>query len=253
MTGSGGGVLPDEAFDRLAAVEERSFWFRSRNRLLIWALQSHFPTAESFLEVGCGNGYVLAGIARARPSLRLAGSDLSAAGLEHAARRSPGAQFVRADALELPFDQEFDVVGAFDVIEHIDDDHGALAAMRRATRVGGGVIITVPQHRWLWSETDTFSGHQRRYRRGELERKLEAAGLRVRHVTSFVSFLLPVMAASRASQAVSRRPIEPTRELAIPGRVDRMLERVMDAEVHLIQRGARFPAGGSLLAIADRR
>ncbi|MHB8694632.1 MAG: class I SAM-dependent methyltransferase [Solirubrobacteraceae bacterium] len=245
-------MLPDDAFERLAAAEERSFWFRSRNRLLIWALQSYFPEASSFLEVGCGNGFVLAGVARARPEIRLVGSDLSASGLERAARRAPSAQFVQTDVRELPFEGEFDVVGAFDVLEHVTDDDRALAAIRRAVRVGGGVIVTVPQHRWLWSETDRFSGHHRRYRRRELERRLSEAGLRVRCTTSFVTLLLPLMAGSRGWQSISRRPFDPARELGISDSLDKWLERVMDAECRLIRHGARFPAGGSLLAIADR-
>ncbi len=116
---------------------------------------------------------------------------------------------MRADGRALPFAGEFDVVGAFDVIEHIDADEAVLAAMRRAVRPGGGVIVTVPQHRWLWSETDRYSGHQRRYDRRELGRKLDGAGLKVRWMTSFTTLLLPLMAASRGWQSLSRLPDDP--------------------------------------------
>jgi len=247
-----GGALPDEAFDRLAAAEERSFWFRSRNRLIGWALDEHFPQAGSLLEVGCGNGYVLAALAATRPHLRVAGSDLSDAGLRHARARLPHATFVRADVRTLPFDAEFDVAGAFDVLEHVAEDEAALAAIHRALRPGGGLIVTVPQHRRLWSETDRFSGHERRYERRELVAKLEAAGFRVRMTTSFVTLLLPVMAGSRAWQAVSRRELDPDRELAMTPRLDALLERAMRLEIAAIRRGGRFPVGGSLLAVADR-
>ena len=87
------------------------------------------------------------------------------------------------------------------MLEHIDEDEAALAAINRALRPGGGLIVTVPQHRWLWSETDRFSGHERRYTRRELRAKLAAAGFEPRLVTSFVSVLLPVMMASRAVSA----------------------------------------------------
>lgn len=247
-----GGALSDDDFARLAAVEDPSFWFRSRNRLLLWALDAHFPAAGSVLEVGCGNGYVLSAIADAHPRMRVAGSDLSDAGLCHARARVPHATLVRADARALPFDAEFDVVGAFDVIEHVPDDEAALAALRRALRPGGGLIVTVPQHRWLWSETDRYSGHQRRYTRRELTGKLSRAGFRVRAVTSFVTLLLPLMAASRGWQALSRSPFDPARELTLPRRPDALLERVMALETAAIARGARLPAGGSLLAIAQR-
>jgi len=247
-----GGVPSDEDFARLAAAEDASFWFRGRNALLVDTLGREFPGAGSFLEVGCGNGYVLAAVAAARPGIEVAGSDLSAAGLEHARRRLPDARLLQVDARTLPFDGEFDVAGAFDVIEHVADDDAVLAALRRAVRPGGGVIVTVPQHRWLWSETDRYSGHQRRYRRRELADRLERAGLRLRWASSFVTLLLPLMAASRAWQALSPKPYDPGRELHVAGRLDGLLERAIRLEARAIARGVRLPAGGSLLAVAER-
>ena len=58
-------------FSRLALLEAGNFWFEARNRLLIWALRRYFATATSFLEIGCGTGFVLAGIQRALPALAL--------------------------------------------------------------------------------------------------------------------------------------------------------------------------------------
>lgn len=247
-----GGALADEAFERLAAVEDASFWFRGRNRLLLWALDAQFPSAGSMLEVGCGNGYVLAAIAASHPGLRVAGSDLSESALQRARARTPHATFVRADARKLPFDGEFDVVGAFDVLEHVDEDGAALTAIHGALAPGGGLIVTVPQHRWLWSETDRYSGHERRYSRRELVGKLEAAGFRVRVATSFVTLALPVMAASRAWQALSLSRFDPGRELTLPRGVDALLDRALRVEVAAIRRGVRLPAGGSLLVVAER-
>lgn len=249
---SGAGVPSDEDFARLAATEDASFWFRGRNALLVDTLRREFPLARRFLEVGCGNGYVLAAVARARPGIEVAGSDLSAAGLEHARRRVPEALLLRADARALPFEREFDVAGAFDVIEHVAEDEAVLVALRRAVRPGGGVIVTVPQHRWLWSETDRYSGHERRYGRRELAAKLERAGLRLRWTSSFVTLLLPLMAASRGWQALSPKPYDPGRELRGAGRLDGLLEQAIRAEARAIGRGVRLPAGGSLLAVAER-
>lgn len=245
--------MDDAAFERLLTAEEGSFWFRARRRLLVATLDRHFPHAASFLEVGCGNGHVLAGVAAAHPHMRVAGSDLSAAGLAHARQRVPHAQLLQADARELPFRHEFDVVGAFDIVEHVAEDRRVLSALRAAVRPGGGVIVSVPQHRWLWSDADRFAGHQRRYTRRELADKLADAGLRVRAITSFVMLPLPLMAASRAWERVSRTPYDPNRELALPAAVDRVLERALDAEAALIARGASLPVGGSLLAVAEPR
>src|SRR5262245_32874290 len=78
-------------FAELARLEAGNFWFRARNRLIVWALRRHFPGIRRFLEVGCGTGYVLTGIAQALPALAVTGSEASAHGLAFAARRVPGA------------------------------------------------------------------------------------------------------------------------------------------------------------------
>jgi len=82
-----------------------------------------------------------------------------------------------------------------------------LAQVREALRDDGGVVITVPQHRFLWSAADEYAGHVRRYRRSELLARLAAAGFQPLLVTSFVSLLLPVMWAARAR----RRRLRPSR------------------------------------------
>jgi hypothetical protein len=123
--------------------------------------------------------------------------------------------------------------------------------MRAAVRPGGGIIVTVPQHRWLWTPLDDYAQHERRYSRAELIRAIESAGLDVVRITSFVSLLLPLLLASRLRQR--GRPVDPQAEFGLPARLDRALERVMAAERRLIARGASLPAGGSLLAVAIRR
>ena len=219
------------AFDRLAALEPGSFWFRSRNRLLIWTLQRYFPTARSLLEIGCGTGYVLAGLQRSQPRLRVVGGELHGEALRYAAERVPGAELLQMDARRVPFDSEFDVIGAFDVLEHIDDDKRVLGQLLTATKPGGGIILTVPQHPWLWSAFDEYGEHKRRYRRSELVAKVTAAGFEVQRVTSFVCLLLPGMALARLLARV-RRP-DPFSELEA-SRFDRALERVLDLERALI-------------------
>lgn len=161
----------DAIFGELVNLEARNFWFRARNKLIVWALQRYFPQRDSFLEVGCGTGFVLAGISDAYPHLKLAGSEISSAGLAFAAERVPGADFFQMDACAIPFVEEFDVVGAFDVLEHIEEDQKALAQLHRATRVGGGLLITVPQHQILWSNMDVHACHVRRYSARELAAK----------------------------------------------------------------------------------
>jgi SAM-dependent methyltransferase len=240
------------AFELLPEAEAGSFWFRSRNRLIVWALRRYFPGARSFLEVGCGTGFVLQGLRETFPGLELTGVELYAEGLEVARRRVPDARLVQVDARELPFDAEFDVVGSFDVLEHIEDDEAALAAIFRATAPGGGAVLAVPQHPRLWSAADEFGKHVRRYRRRELVAKVGRAGFRVERVTSFVTLLLPLMAVSRVTHRRLDESYDPVAELRHSRPLDLSLERVMDIERTLIRAGISLPAGGSLLVVARR-
>jgi SAM-dependent methyltransferase len=240
-----------ESFDHLARLEPTSFWFRSRNRLILQLLHSHFPGAKNLLEIGCGTGFVLSGIRDALPQLQLAGSELHTAGLGFAAARLPNASLYQMDCRRIPFDAEFDVVCAFDVLEHVEDDHTALAEMFKAVRPGGGIIVSVPQHPWLWSAGDEYAHHKRRYRSAELKSKLKGPGFDVVRVTSFVSFLLPLMALSRSRQR-DRRSYDPQSEYRAPRVIDRAMESILEAERWLIGRGTSLPAGGSLVAVALR-
>lgn len=239
-------------FAELARLEAGNFWFRARNRLIAWAIGRYFPGARSLLEVGCGTGFVLAGIATAFPALKLAGSEAASEGLALAAARAPGASLMQMDARHIPFRDEFDVVGGFDVIEHVEDDRAVLAELRAAAVPGGGLLLTVPQHPALWSEYDARAGHVRRYGARELRTKVMEAGLEVVRMTSFVAVLLPFMYLSRRAQRAPGAGYDPLAELRIAPWLNRVLEGALGAEQALIRAGMGFPAGGSLLVVARR-
>lgn len=242
-------------FGALAELEADNFWFRARNDLIVWALQTYFPDRRTFLEIGCGTGFVLGGIHAADPSIELSGSEIFSAGLGFAAARVPSAQFSQMDARHIPFRDEFDVIGAFDVLEHIEDDEAVISEVGRALRPGGGFLVSVPQHPSLWSLQDVHAHHVRRYTARELRRKVEAAGFEVMRMTSFVALLLPMMVASRSRARASsaNEDFDAIDALRLPGPVNIVLEAVMTIERSLIRRGVSFPAGGSLLMVARKR
>jgi SAM-dependent methyltransferase len=239
-------------FPRLADQEAGNFWFRSRNRLLVWALKKYFPKAENLLEIGCGTGFVLSGFKQAFPNLVLSGSEVFSEGLCFAAARLPKVELFQMDARRIPFRDEFDVIGAFDVLEHIKQDEEVLAQMHQATRKGGGILITVPHHRFLWSPVDEFARHVRRYETRELRDKVNRAGFSVVRITSFVSLLLPLLVASRFKQRMTGEEVDPSAEYNIGRLLNTTLEKILDAERTVIRTGLSFPAGGSLLLVARR-
>jgi SAM-dependent methyltransferase len=244
----------NEFFGALAELEAGNFWFRARNDLIVWALRRYFPDCRTLLEVGCGTGFVLSGIHSADPSIELSGSEIFSAGLAFAAARVPSAQFSQMDARHIPFRDEFDVIGAFDVLEHIDEDESVIAQVGMALRPGGGFLVSVPQHPSLWSPQDEHAHHVRRYTARELRRKVEAAGFEVVRMTSFVSLLLPIMFASRLRmrEGTSEEDFDAIDALRHPRAVNIALEVVMKVERSLIRGGLSFPAGGSLLLVARK-
>jgi SAM-dependent methyltransferase len=83
------------------------------------------------------------------------------------------------------FDGIFDVVVACEVLEHIEDDRGALAEWQAWLRPGGHLILSVPAHTRLWSATDVWAGHFRRYEKEALRRLLESAGFTVEELECY--------------------------------------------------------------------
>jgi len=238
-----------KAFDALAAAEAKHFWFVTRNELIVGLINKFFPDARRFIEVGCGNGAVLRAVAESRSWERLVGSELHPSGLSRARERLPDAvEFVQMDARRIPAVEAFDLTGAFDVIEHIADDEAVLRGLRAATQAGGGTIIAVPQHPWLWSHLDDYAQHQRRYKRGELETKLRRCGFEVLFSSSFTALLLPIMAASRL-KGWSSDNADIDRELTINPHANALLIAILRAEVRLTLAGLSWPAGGSRIVV----
>lgn len=243
-----------EFHQQFASCEAKCFWFSDRNRLLVLLLRRYFPGAKEFLEVGCGTGFVLDALRAAFAGLHLVGGEIFVSGLRLARARLPQIELLQMDGRRIPYTEEFDVIGIFDVLEHIDQDLSVLAQIRQALKPGGGLLLTVPQHRWLWSRHDEANFHKRRYTRRELRTKLERAGFRVRWMTSFVSLLLPLMVVARCLPVLGKSA-DGAQELQLPElpvSLNNLLAGICQVERNLISRGLSLPLGGSLLAVAER-
>ena len=244
------GFNPD-AFADLAALEEGHFWFQARNRLILWAVGKHAPGFARMLEIGCGTGFVLRALARRFPGAKICGSEIFTAGLSFAAQRVPAADLSQMDARDIGHLAEFDVIGAFDVLEHIAEDRLVLAQIRAALVPGGVLVLTVPQHPWLWSPADDYACHERRYTAGELAGKLTEAGFTIERSTSFVTLLLPAMLLSRWQ----RRRVAPDRqdltaEFRLHPALNAVFLAIMQVEFLLLRAGLTLPVGGSRLVVA---
>lgn len=240
-----------KVFAYLARIEEKHFWFLARNELLVGLIKKYFPKASRFLELGCGNGAVLKAVAALRSWEHIVGSDLHPTGLACARARLPaGVSFAQMDGRHIPASGAFDLVGAFDVVEHIDDDEAVLRSMRACTSTGGGAIVAVPQHPALWSRSDDLAHHKRRYRRGELEAKMQRSGYRILFSSSYTATLMPVMALNRLLVRHKGDNSAVDREFEVSPFVNRLFLAVLRAEVRLTLRRLRWPFGGSRVVVA---
>ncbi len=248
-------ALANDGFDpsffaALARAVPRHFWLRQRTALVLCALDKYFPGRHRGLEVGCGGGLMMRAIRARRPDIALDGADLFVSALALAAEGLPdGARLMQMDAAALPFESEYDLVGLFDVLEHVDDDDAALAGAARALRPGGGLLLTVPQHRFLWSHLDERVHHRRRYSGRTLRAKLAVAGLRLEASVSYVSLLLPAMYLARFAYRDSERLED---MLRLNGAVNAAFKGICAVERAMIRARLRLPFGDSLLIVARR-
>lgn len=195
--------LDHELVSGLWEMENRHFWHSARNRWLAKALAAHaLPAGARFLDVGCGSGAVAGFLHRA--GFRVVGVDTAEPLLRKAHERCPDVTFVVGRVEHLPIGgRPFDAVGAFDVLEHLDDPDALLGDALRYLKPGGLVIATVPGLRSLHSAIDDLSGHKRRYEPGELAELLRRAGLTDVEERGIFRATTPVVRRMR-----SRTPVE---------------------------------------------
>ena len=250
----GGANFTSTDFSYLAKKEEKSFWFTNRSKLIVHFLHTYANSMKSFMEIGCGTGYVLSCIHKEFPHTEITGAEVFIEGLQFARQRLPNAYFFQMDARKIPFVDEFNVIGAFDVLEHIKEDAIRLKQIHSALHKDGIFLATVPQHPSLWSAFDENACHVRRYMRGELESKLVDAGFQLLRSTSFVSLLLPLMylVRLRETKQCAAATNDDHDELAPHPLINAALSGCMSLERALIASGLSFPWGGSRLVIARK-
>ena len=125
----------------LSEVEERHWWFTSRLSLILWCLKEKVQAFENFIEIGCGTGFVLRGIHNEFPEVSLSGTEYLEEGLFCARKKVPSACLKKLNALDMNDHQKYDSIGAFDVIEHIENDGLALSNLAKALKKNGTTIL----------------------------------------------------------------------------------------------------------------
>ena len=233
-------------------LESYYWWFVARTRLLDWLISEicrEFPH-PTILDVGCGTGINSSVLAKHGYTI---GTDTS----EEALSFSKGREIdvlVRSHVESLPFAAStFDVITALDVLEHINDDLEALDELRRVTREGGVLVITVPAYGFLWSEHDEALHHRRRYAASELRNKLTNAGFEVERITYYITILFFPILFIRFVQSVSKKSIHAkTSHVILPQWLNSLLIAILGFE-RILLHWMNFPFGVSIVCLARKR
>jgi 2-polyprenyl-3-methyl-5-hydroxy-6-metoxy-1,4-benzoquinol methylase len=200
--------LVPEVIEQLWHMEDHHFWHRARNGWILDALAAHgAPPPCSLLEVGCGSGAVSRALVQA--GYQVTGVDTAARLVEKAQERCSAATFVVGEVAKLPEGCRgpFQVVGFFDVLEHVEHPAGLLADALAWAAPDALVIATVPALRSLHTILDDLSGHKRRYERDELATLFASVGLRGVVVHGIFASTLAIQ---RFAQGRIRPPQDPT-------------------------------------------
>ncbi len=241
--------MDQSVYDRMQKQDTSHWWFVARRRILSEEIaRLCLPREARILEAGCGAGGNLSMLARFGETCAM---ELDPTMREVAAIRSGIEILPGCLPGEIPFPPaSFDLVAAFDVIEHIDRDGEAVEALARLLRPGGAMAITVPAYRWMWSDHDREHHHKRRYVRREVGKLMENAGLEIRRLTYFNTLLLPLVAAARlAGRVASGNGRADDNMPAAP--LNAALREIFALERHLLKFAA-LPAGVSILCIARK-
>ena len=250
-------------FSALFAIEDQHFWFRARNQViatLVSQITAGLTLGYQVLEVGCGTGNVLRVLERVCSSGTVIGMDLYAEGLQFARQRS-SCLLVQGDVHEPPCGARFDLIGLFDVLEHLPDDLHVLRDLRRLLVPGGRLLLTVPSHPSLWSYFDEVSCHCRRYQLAELKSKMIQTGFQIEYITEYMFSIFPLVWLGRRLMAfTNRRPVVvpgshhklAASELHITPIINDLLTWLLMQETRLIARRYALPIGTSLVAVARK-
>ena len=227
-----------------SSIEQPDYWwYRARTDLLQSALGDFLGEPRRLLDVGSADGPSVSWMSGDHERFAI---DLDPRGL------TPGSG-VCASALALPFgDATFDVVGAFDVIEHCEPEAQAVAELARVLAPGGRLLASVPAYQWAWSDHDVRAGHYRRYTRPRIVAALEAAGFTVRRSTYGFAGVFPFFAAERLARRLRRGSNGADQGLPrVSGTMDRVLTGLSGLEARALRR-RDLPFGSSIFVAAEK-
>ncbi len=251
--------MDDSLQQQFAQIEAVHWWFQGRRHIVGTVIAPYLPLETSpgqrprIFDVGCGTGEMLDMLSA---SGTVAAIDVSEQAVQRCKQRFGDVVAVAVGRVpdDLPTRGSADVLTAFDVIEHLDDDGKALRGFHRSLSDGGTLVVTVPALNLLWGPHDVLNHHRRRYTRSQLRQRLEDAGFAVIRISYFNTWLFPVVAMVRATRRLRNRGEQPeaASDFTMPSPlVNRFLLALFSSEAAVLRR-CSLPIGVSLLAVCRK-
>jgi len=241
--------MEETEYERMAAAESGSWWFRARRQILNDVVgRLGLPPDPRIVDLGCGTGGNLPMLARHG---YVTGVEASATASARA-REATGLAVLTAEAQATGLaDGAFQLATMFDVLEHLDEEQPTLREVRRLLAPGGLFLFTVPAFMSLWSGHDEALHHRRRYRKGPLREVVAASGLEVDWISYYNATLFPPVATIRMARRLLGGGSQEADVGATDGWSARLLQGVFAAERHVVGRWT-LPFGVSLIGVARR-
>jgi SAM-dependent methyltransferase len=232
------------------AERERNYWWHAGRLSIIDSWMKKWinpPKKAAVLNVGCGTGGTLPVIEKYG---HVDNIDVSEEAIKF--MREAGYKVRKVTGTKLPYgDNTFDVVVAFDVLEHIKEHRQALQEWLRVLKKGGAILITVPAYSWLWSDHDASLHHHRRYNKKLISSIVPASGT-IQRISYCIVFSLPLVVGFRfINKLLGRKGDSETSYVNVPHFVNTLFTNLLgiEAKAHKIM---TFPAGTSMI-IAIRK
>lgn len=230
------------------SIEQPDYWwYLARTDLLHAALSTYARTRTTVLDIGSADGPSASWLHDG--TRHLASLDIDPRGLQ-----SNG---VCGSALSLPFaEASFDMVSAFDVIEHCDPEAEALAEVNRVLQPGGTFLMAVPAYTWAWTDFDVANGHFRRYTKRRAVAAVERAGFRVERATYAFTSVFPGFVVERAGRRLKERQhtsaVDVVEVPSVPKPLHHALMAATKVDEALLRRGVNLPFGSSVFVAASK-
>lgn len=241
--------MEDHYYRHMADIQARHWWYEGRRRILAAIIRRlTLPAHAKIFEAGCGTG---ANLGMLRAFGHVDGMEPHDFGRDHAMKIS-GCD-VRRGFLpdDIPFQGPYDLIGAFDVIEHVDDDKGSLKTLYAMTAPGGYALFTVPAWMFLWSQHDVINHHKRRYTRPDFAGLLRQSGYEVVFSSYYNFWLFPLIAAVRFAKNTFGLKDSPDLAMPPPAPINSLLALIFASE-RLVLGKIPLPFGVSIIALCRK-